>query len=168
MRILSIGFFACSLFVVFPGARSLAQDSSAAPQVQAAPEPPLCVSGRRGYRPYDYYDLEEAEQRSRIVRNALIGTSAALATGIVLAGIGSSQCNHETQSDGSDSWSCNTAGNVLWGVGGAFIGLGTIGALTTGIMLGVRNKQKREIEWDLRRRYRTRIRWDERSGQFVF
>gem|GEM_PF-2897300 len=176
MRTLLIGFVVCPLFVVFPGARALAQGSPPAAQAQAAPEPEPFAEGPRdyrrsyghGYRPYDQYDLERAEERSRIVRNALIGTSAALAAGIILAGIGSSQCDHDTQSDGSDDWTCNTAGNVLWGIGGTFIGLGTIGALTTGIMLGVRNKQKREIEWDMRRRYRSRVRWDEGSGQFVF
>jgi hypothetical protein len=36
-------------------------------------------------------------------------------------------------------------------------------------MLGVRNKHKREIERDIRRRYgSSRFRWDERSGRFVF
>lgn len=49
------------------------------------------------------------------------------------------------------------------------VGLSAIGVLTTGIMLGVRNKHVREIEREIRRRYGARrFQWDERSGIFVF
>ncbi len=147
--------------------RTFAQD--AAPQIQAqTPSEASAVYGPPGGYGYSDYDLQEAERRSRVVRNGLIGTSAAFAVGAILFGIGASQCDSFVRFDGRDDWICNNTGDVLVPLGGTFMGLGTIGVLTTGIMLGVRNAQKREIERDMRRRYGTRFRWDERSGRFVF
>lgn len=115
-------------------------------------------------------DLEEAEIRSRRTRNALIATSAVFGVGIILTGIGASQCQdwNDSFSD-PDTWQCNNAGDVLVPLGSAFAGAGAIGMITSGIMLGVRNKQKREIQRDMRRHYYgSRLRWDIPSGRLVF
>jgi hypothetical protein len=141
------------------------------PEVQAetpaestAPPPPSAL-----YRPYDQYDIDEAKRQSRVVRNALIGTSSAFALGVILGGIGGSQCDSITNPDGSDDLDCNTAGDVLLPLGGTIAGLSFVGVLTTGIMLGVRNKHKRDIEREIRRRYtERRLHFDEKSGGLVF
>jgi len=137
---------------------------SETPSESAAPAPPATL-----LRPYDEYDLDEAARQSRVVRNALIGTSAAFALGVILAGIGGSQCTSFTRSDGTQDLDCNTAGDVLLPLGGTIAGLSAIGVLTTGIMLGVRNKNKRNIEREIRRRYsERRLHFDEKSGGLVF
>ena len=118
---------------------------------------------------YYQYELEDARERSRRVRVALISTSAVLGVGIILAGIGASQCEIIQRFNQPDDILCNTAGDVLLPLGGAFIGAGAIGMITSGIMLGVRNKQKREIERDMRRHYYGgRLQWDIPSGRLVF
>jgi len=153
------------LCVALPEGRAFAQDTT--PQMQTQPPSGASVVYVTPGEGYTDYDLQEAKRRSRTVRNGLIGTSAAFALGAILFGVGASQCDDFTQFDGRGDWICNNAGDVLVPLGGTFMGLGSIGMITTGIMLGVRNKQKREIERDMRR-YRSRFRWDERSGQFVF
>jgi hypothetical protein len=118
---------------------------------------------------YFDYDLKEAEARSRRTRNALIATSAVTGVGIILLGVGYSQCEEGDPFNDPDQWVCNDAGDVLVGLGAAFAGAGTIGMITSGIMLGVRNKQKREIQRDMRRRsYGSRFQWDIPSGRLVF
>lgn len=117
---------------------------------------------------YYQYELEDARERSRRVRVALISTSAVFGVGIILAGIGASQCQ-VIQRINQDEILCNTAGDVLVPLGAAFLGAGAIGMITSGIMLGVRNKQKREIERDMRRHYYgRRLQWDIPSGRLVF
>ena len=114
-------------------------------------------------------DLEDAEQRSRRSRNALIGTSASFALGVILAGVGSSQCQVTSLPGQNDELVCNNAGNVLLPLGGTLAGLSAIGMITSGIILGVANKRKREIQRDIRRsHYGSRPRWDVRSGGLVF
>jgi hypothetical protein len=118
---------------------------------------------------YLEYELEEAKEASRRTRNALIGTSAAFGLGIILAGIGASQCQWVERIDESDEWLCNNAGDVLTPLGGAIAGTAVIGMITSGAMLGVRNRNKREIERDLRRRYYgSRFFWDPASSRFRF
>ena len=120
-------------------------------------------------RPYDQYDLDEAKRQSRAVRNGLIGTSAGFALGVILAGAGASQCTTFTNLNGYEDLDCNNAGNVLLPLGATFAALGAIGMITTGIMLGVKNKQKRAIEREIRLRYsKRRLRFDEESGGLVF
>ena len=116
-------------------------------------------------------DLEEASERSRRTRNALIATSATFAVGAILAGIGASQCQQITSSSvqNYDDLLCNTAGDVLLPLGGTIAGLSFIGMLTSGIMLGVSNRRKREIQRDIRRgQYGRRLQWDIPSGALVF
>ena len=114
-------------------------------------------------------DLEAAKERSTRSRNALIGTSAVVGLGAILFGAGASQCDWNSLSSNQDEWICNNAGDVLVPLGGTFIGLGAIGMITSGIILGVANKRKREIQRDMRRGYYGgRLRWDARSGGLVF
>jgi len=155
------------LCVALPEGRSFAQSTTPQVQTQTPSEASVVYVPPRGYG-YTDYDLQEAERRSRVVRNALIGTSVGFAVGVILAGAGASQCTSFVRFDGRNDWVCNNAGDVLVPLGGTFAAFGAIGMLTTGIMLGVRNKHKREVERDMRRRYGSRLRWDERSGRFVF
>jgi hypothetical protein len=95
--------------------------------------------------------------------------SAAFALGAILGGIGASQCTTFTRPNGTEELDCNNAGDVLLPLGGTIAALSFVGMLTTGIMLGVRNKHKREIEREIRRRYTARrLHFDERSGGLVF
>jgi hypothetical protein len=117
---------------------------------------------------YFDYDLAEAQERSKRVRNALIGTSAVFGVGVILGSAGWSQCE-VIRISRSDELFCNRAGDVLLPLGGTFLAFGAIGMITTGIMLGVRNKQKRDIERQMRRHYYgTRLHWDVEAGRFVF
>jgi hypothetical protein len=117
------------------------------------------------------YDLEEARERTRRTRIALISTSAAFALGVILTGVGFSQCTRvpETTQTYYDELVCNTAGDVLLPLGGTITFLGFVGVLTSGIMFGKANRQKREIERDIRRsQYGRRLQWDAPSGGLVF
>ena len=116
-------------------------------------------------------DLEEASERSRRTRNALIGTSAGFAVGAVIAGIGLSQCQEvpKEQANTYDTLLCNNAGKVMLPLGGTLAGLSFVGMLTSGIMLGVANKRKREAQRDLRRsQLSRRLQWELRSGALIF
>lgn len=115
------------------------------------------------------HQLEEYQARSRRARNALIGTSATVGVGIVFIAIGNSQCQTISRPGQSDLFLCNTAGDVLWGLGMGMAVTGALGVLTSGIILGVANKRKREVLRDMRERYSQRkLRWDASSGVFVF
>ena len=116
-------------------------------------------------------DFEEAKERSRRTRNALIATSASFALGAILAGVGASQCQqiYSSSTQNYNDLLCNNAGNVLLPLGGTIAGLSAIGMLTSGIMLGVSNKRKRGIQRDIRRsQYGRRLQWDIPKGALVF
>jgi len=164
---------ALTLFV--SAASPVAAQQSATPTVQAEPAPsstivttaPNQVGVSR--QVYFDYDLAEAKERSKRVRNGLIGTSAAFGVGIILGSVGWSQCEVIQRINQSDELFCNRAGDVLVPLGGTFLAFGAIGMITTGIMLGVRNKHKRDIERDIRRQYYgARFYWDPEAGRFVF
>jgi len=160
-RVMSAAILTLSLLIVSPVAAQEAPPPAVV--ITTSPNP---VSPSPGYY---QYELEDAKERSRRVRVALISTSAVLGVGIILAGIGASQCEIIQRFNQPDDILCNTAGDVLLPLGGAFIGAGAIGMITSGIMLGVRNKQKREIERDMRRHYYGgRLQWDIPSGRLVF
>jgi len=156
------------------GASPAIAQQSASPDVQAEAPPPAIVITTSPNQTvtsqvYFDYDLEEAEERSRRVRVALISTSAVFGVGLILGGIGASQCQYIQRFNQPDEYLCNNAGDVLVPLGGSFAAAGAIGMITSGIMLGVRNKQKREIERDMRRRYYgSRFHWDIPSGHLVF
>jgi hypothetical protein len=114
-------------------------------------------------------DLEEAEGRSRRTRNAMIGTSVTFGVGVIIAGIGGSQCQEIRTGSQYGDLMCNTAGNVMLPLGITMATLGGIGMLTAGIMLGKSNQRRRQIERDIRRSgYGRRLRWDVPSGALVF
>ena len=114
-------------------------------------------------------DLAAAEARSHRSRNALIWTSAVFGVGAILAGIWASQCQSITTANNYDDLLCNNAGDVLLPLGGTLAGLGGIGMITSGIILGVSNKRKRDIKRDMRRAsYGRRLQWDIPSGGLVF
>ena len=157
---MSAAILTLSLLMVSPVAAQEAPPPAVV--ITTSPNP---VSPSPGYY---QYELEDARERSRRVRVALISTSAVFGVGIILAGIGASQCQ-VIQRINQDEILCNTAGDVLVPLGAAFLGAGAIGMITSGIMLGVRNKQKREIERDMRRHYYgRRLQWDIPSGRLVF
>jgi hypothetical protein len=132
--------------------------------VTTAPNQP---SSREGWM---QYDLEEARERTRRTRIALISTSAAFALGAILTGVGFSQCTRvQVSAPYYDELVCNTAGDVLLPLGGTLTFLGFVGVLTSGIMFGKANRKKREIERDIRRnQYGRRLHWDTPSGGLVF
>ena len=169
-RVTSASILSLSLLMVSPATAQ--QVTLSDPQTEAAqPSVVIMMSPNQGAASPDYlqYELEEAIERSRRVRVALISTSAVFGVGIILAGIGASQCQVVQRFNQPEDLLCNTAGDVLLPLGGAFIAAGAIGMITSGIMLGVRNKQKREIERDMRRRYYgRRLQWDIPSGRLVF
>jgi hypothetical protein len=118
---------------------------------------------------YFEYDLEEAAKRSRRARVALISTSAAFVAGLIITGIGASQCEEVHRDYSLDEIRCNTAGDVMAPLGVVMIVSAAVGMITSGAMLGVRNRTKRDIERDLRRhRYGSRLQWDVQSGRLVF
>ena len=164
-----------ALTLLLLAASPVAAQQSASPDVQAQPAPPTTIvttaPNQVGVSRQVYldYDLADAKERSKRVRNGLIGTSAAFGVGLILASVGWSQCEVIQRFNRSDELLCNRAGDVLVPLGGTFLAFGAIGMITTGIMLGVRNKQKRDIEREMRRHYYgTRFHWDTNSGRFVF
>jgi hypothetical protein len=160
--------------VLWLATSSASAQQGAAPAVEAQAAPPgqviMTAPGQTSVsQVYFASDLEDAEIRSRRTRNALIATSAVTGLGIILLGVGSSQCEVVEGFNDPDDWVCNNAGDVLVPLGGSFLGAGSIGMITSGIMLGVRNKQKREIQRDMRRHYYgSRLHWDIASSRFVF
>ncbi|MGB9337854.1 MAG: hypothetical protein WCB63_01405 [Polyangiales bacterium] len=150
-----------------------AQQASTIPEAEAgaAPSTVIIAPNETSEERWLQVDLEEASQRSRRTRNALIATSATFAVGAILAGIGASQCEQINSSSvqSYNDLQCNTAGDVLLPLGGTIAGLSFVGMLTSGIMLGVSNKRKREIQRDIRRgQYGRRLQWDIPSGGLVF
>ena len=146
---------------------STSSDTETAPSISIATSAPNQTSVQRWLQ----VDLEEAKARSRRTRNALIGTSAGFLVGSIIAGIGLSQCQEvpKVQANTYDTLLCNNAGKVMLPLGGTIAGLSFIGMLTSGIMLGVSNKRKREIQRDIRRsQYGRRLQWDIPSGALVF
>jgi hypothetical protein len=164
--------FVLTSLLVCSGASATSAQQGTSPDVEAQTVPPGQVimtapSQTSASGVYFDYDLKEAEERSRRTRNALIATSAVTGVGIILLGVGSSQC--EEGFNDSDDRVCNNAGDVLRPLGGSLFGAGSIGMITSGIMLGVSNKRKREIQRDMRRHYHgSRFHWDVGSGRFAF
>jgi len=150
-----------------------AQQSSTISEAETGPSISIATSAPKQSPEQNWLqvDLEEARDRSQRTRNALIGTSAGFLVGSIIAGVGLSQCQEvpKEQANTYDTLLCNNAGKVMLPLGGTIAGLSFVGMLTSGIMLGVSNKRKREIQRDLRRsQYGRRLQWDIPSGAFVF
>lgn len=116
----------------------------------------------------EYLDLRLQDDTDGIrrVRIALLTMTGSFAVGAILSGTwGGLNC------EGSgDVFSCDTSKQqALAGLGAFFTGAGTIGMLTTGIMLGVRNRQKRKTEELIRQKRQTaRRHWDIESSSLRF
>lgn len=161
------------VFTLLAGSPVSAEEPSPKEQAEANVNASIVTTGpNQGASSRDVWfqqDLEEARARSRRSRNALIGTSAAFGVGAILAGIGASQCQKFSTANTFDDLLCNNAGNVLLPLGGTIAGLSAIGMITSGIILGVANKRKREIQRDMRRsQYGRRLQWEVPSGGLVF
>jgi hypothetical protein len=163
MTRLAISFFAVALVISEPASAQTSEpDTNSASIITTAPSP--SASREVWYKK----DMEDANARVLKLRNALIGTSVGFAVGAVIAGIGVSQCQTiNVPGQDYDDVLCNRAGNVMVPLGGTIVALGAIGMLTTGIMLGVAKKRRREIERDFRRSaYGRRLRWDASGLRF--
>jgi hypothetical protein len=116
----------------------------------------------------EYLDLRLQEDTDGIrrVRIALLSMTGTFAVGAILGGTwGGLNCEAN-----GDVFSCDTSKQqALAGLGAFFFGAGTIGMLTTGIMLSVRNRQKRKTEELIQRKRQTaRLRWDLESSSLRF
>ena len=79
-------------------------------------------------------------KRTRI---ALWSTAGVFVAGVITFSVGLSQCT-ELVSRTETKVVCNRAGEVLEPTGRALMLTGAVGALTSGIMLAVRNKKRRD------------------------
>jgi hypothetical protein len=109
------------------------------------------------------HQFEDARDRSLRARNGLIGSSAAFAVGWIFVGVAIPRC---ARNDGG--LSCTSAGSVHMTIGLGCTASGAAGMLISGILLGVRNAKARDIKTTLPWRRNARLRWDPRSGAFVF
>jgi hypothetical protein len=117
---------------------------------------------------YEEFKLSELERTARRSRNALIGTSAAAAVGLLLViPAASSQCQ-SIEVGGETDYQCTSAGNALLGVGSPLVIGGLTGALVSGIILGVRKGKMRRLNDSFQPTKQRAVRWDERSSRFVF
>jgi hypothetical protein len=117
---------------------------------------------------YEEYRLEELERTSKRSRNALIGTSAAAAVGLLLViPAASSQCS-SVEVGGESDYQCTSAGDTLLKVGSPLVIGGLTGALVSGIILGVRKGKMRRLNDSFQPTRSRAVQWDERSSRFVF
>ncbi|MEM7137930.1 MAG: hypothetical protein AAF500_15205 [Myxococcota bacterium] len=114
---------------------------------------------------YLWLRLETAEDRSRRARIALITGTGAFVAGAILAAVWSGQnCTSE-----EDQSICRTdAQPGLSGTGAFLLGSGFITMVTSGIMLGVRNKKKRGVLDEIAAHRDSRAEWDFDSGLLRF
>jgi hypothetical protein len=171
-RVTLVAMLALSSLIWSPA--SAQQEATAPVQTEIAPSIEIITTAPNQTSARQVYfqsDLDEAAEGIRRTRVALISTSAVFGVGIILASIGASQC---TAIEVIDGWQwhdyiCNNAGDVLVPLGGSFLALGSIGMITSGIMLGVRKGKRRRMQQDMRRStYGGRLQWDVESGKLVF
>jgi uncharacterized membrane protein YdbT with pleckstrin-like domain len=162
-------FTAGTIWVVFLTA-SFAADAHAqdemvteTPSAQTAElEDPVLQA--KTYEQFRYESLQRSARRSR---NALIGTSAALTVGTILAFSFAAACvDYNVPADSTRA--CSTAGQEAGlNIGAIMFMGGLIGTLTTGIMLGVRKGKLRRMD-DKPRPGQAAVRWDPKRSRFVF
>lgn len=164
-----------SVALSLSGALLIAATSASAQQgadeAQAGPATLIIQTPQPSAAPPPWFEqeLEDASMRIQRTRNALIGTSVGLAVGIILAGAAVSQCESVPDLQGNDEYRCNNAGDALLTTGGTIAGLSIIGMITSGAMLGVAKRNKRQLQRDLRRGYYGgRLRWDVPKGALLF
>lgn len=112
-----------------------------------------------------FQDLDLMNEKIRRTRIALLSSTGAFGLGLALSIAGASQCS-DAAFDGD--LVCNTAGKALWGIGGPLLIGGGIAMLSTGIMLGVRQRKRRDQEHQIRRYSQRRLHWDLPSARLVF
>lgn len=109
--------------------------------------------------------LEDAKTRSRRARIGLFAGTGAFVLGIVLA---AAWAGKNCSSTGNDVTCNEDAQPGLIGTGGFFVGSGAITMITTGIMLGVRNKKIRDVQDSIERHRAASAHWDLESGVLRF
>ena len=109
------------------------------------------------------YQLEDAQDRRLRARNGLIGSAAAFAVGWIFVGVAIPRCGQT-----NTGLTCTDAGFVHMTIGLGFTSAGAAGMLISGILLGVRNTKKRDVERSSPWRQGARLSWDPGSGAFVF
>ncbi|NNE20401.1 MAG: hypothetical protein HKN10_18195 [Myxococcales bacterium] len=145
---------------------AVAQDAGSDPPSQAAPDRNVLPRLDTLHRPYDRRDFDEVTRQSRLLRNALIGTSAAFAVGVVMVGVSAPRCK---PSLGGAATDCDAVRSALLPVGATIALVSGAGMLAASVILGLRNRHRRNIERDIRRRYsERRLHFDAESGGFVF
>lgn len=109
--------------------------------------------------------LDRAQDRSRRTRIALLAGTGAFAVGTILAIAWSAK--NCSSADGISA--CDTdAQPGLGGTGGFLLTSGAITMLTSGIMLGVRNRHKRNVINEIEQYRASRAHWDFESGVLRF
>lgn len=116
------------------------------------------------------------ERRSTRSRHALIATASAAGLGGGMLFAAMSQCDEYLELYTLESaelyarsrTECNSAGKILISAGSPLLVGGFIGALTSGIMLGVRNRKLRKRRSAELAEHERRVRWDPRGSQIVF
>ena len=86
----------------------------------------------------------ELDLKAKRARIALWTTAGVLAAGVITFSVGLTQCTEFTNRV-ETVVVCNRAGEVLEPLGRALMYGGAIGALTSGIILAVRNKKRRDL-----------------------
>lgn len=152
-----------------PAVPGAAQPLNAAQStIVETPRTEVPLAGYPASRGMDRYALSDAEDRSRRARVGLLATTAIFSAGVVIVVAGAaSECNR-VERPGTDDIECTDTGDSLIAAGATVMGLSAIGILTTGILLGVRNSQKRKLLRSMRDRDRAKVRWDPTTASFVF
>ncbi len=110
-------------------------------------------------------DLEQLDEHIRRTRIALLSTTGAFGLGLVLSIAGASQCRDD-RFDGD--LVCTTTGKALWGIGGSALIGGAVGMITSGILLGLRQRKRRGREREIRTYSERRLHWDLQSARLSF
>ena len=154
--------------LAFPASEAAAQAGSAEQPTVSAPSEVVVQTPTEQPVTMDEvleFKLKEASDRSRRVRIALISTTGAFVVGMILAAAwAGSNCD----SSNNVSVCNNDKQQGLSGTGAFFLGAGAIGMITTGIMLGVRNKRWRDLERQAHKRRQANLHWDTESGLLRF
>lgn len=159
----------CGALVATAASASAQQTSGDTPSQADTPSMVIASPQPSSSQAWLERELDDAETRVRRTRNALIGTSVGFAVGIVLAGAAASQCESFTNIQGNEDIRCNSAGEALIATGATISGLSIIGMITSGAMLGVAKRNKRELEREIRRGYYGgRLQWDAAKGALTF
>lgn len=145
---------------------AFAQDAGPDARSQAAPDSNALPPFDTLHRPYDRRDFDEVGRQSRVLRNALIGTGAVFAVGVAMVGVSAPRCK---PSLGSEATDCDAVRSVLLPVGATISLMSGAGMLAASIMLALRNKHRRNIEREIRRRYsERRLHFHADSGGLAF